>query len=193
MFDLTWDERTFTLIGISLLLILICAAALMYKMKRVIKKWAYAGLMFGKALLIGTLFIGGDSNHNALWAYTPNAFHKAMMNTDFDFSYEKDRITFKNESGTSGFLKLHNGKISFYFLTTVYAPKNIEHLYSLTNAFLSSDQLPNQMRSLIKNKVNQRIQLSNGHVELYGNMIELSVEKPISQDRDSYWKVGLPL
>lgn len=180
MFPFHWDPTMIVLILIAGLLIVFSAFALFKKAKRAVRRWHYASLASGKALLIGTLLFGGGDEVQALLEYTPYSFQQTMLSSDFDFDYKDDRILFSKDEVISGYVQIDDRNVKVFMSAEISAPKNLQTVYKVVDSFTPTSREAAQIRDLVNKKLNRQIRFAHGYVELKGNKVEVMLERPMT-------------
>lgn len=114
MYLLQWDSTQIALILLAVVLIVYAVVALLKKAKRAVRRWHFASLFSGKALLIGTLLFGGEDEVQAFLQYTPYSFQQTILSSDFEFDYKDNRLLFAKDDTLSGSIQLDNQHVKVF-------------------------------------------------------------------------------
>jgi|GEM_PF-1677154 hypothetical protein len=184
MFLLPQDTTSMILLLIALGLIVFSVRAMlraMYKKaKRALSKRYFAGLISGKALLIGTLLLGGGDDVQTLLRHTPSPFQQFMLASDFDLDVKDNRILFSKEKAISGYVQFEEQRATVFLTAEISYPQSVQTVCEAVNAFAPSAQAVSAIQELIRQKVNRRIPLPNGYVEVNGSNVKVQLDRPLA-------------
>lgn len=174
LFGYEWTPLTFGALGGALCLVFWGILAFMKKMKRLAMKTLFGG----STLLLVLFYWLSGSSQPVFLPLMPSAFLQVLKHSDFDLDMKKNQVEFKNDKGLSGAIRLiDKDTISFDTQTVVSAPDSVNKTIDLASSFTGSYGVQNEIHKIIQSKVNQSIALSDGVVELKGNMIHVHLEK----------------
>jgi hypothetical protein len=174
------DTTSMVLLLIAVGLIVFSARALFKKAKKALRKRYFAGLISGKALLIGTLLLGGGDDVQTLLRLTPSPFQQFMLASDFDLDDRDNRILFSKDKAVSGYVQFEEQRATVFLSAEIGYPQSVQTVYEAVNAFAPSAQAVSSIQELIRQKVNRRILLPNGYVEVKGSKVEVRLERPLA-------------
>lgn len=179
MYLLQWDSTQIALIILAVVLIVYAVVALLKKAKRAVRRWHFASLFSGKALLIGTLLFGGEDEVQAFLQYTPYSFQQTILSSDFEFDYKDNRLLFAKDDTLSGSIQLDNQHVEVFVSAQISTPQNLQTFYQVVTSLTPSAQEISQIRELVNKKVNRKIGFTQGYVELKGSTVEIMLERPV--------------
>lgn len=180
MFLFTWNAATIALILLAVVLIVYAVIALFKKARKAVRRFHFASLFSGKALLIGTLLFGGNDEVEALLQYTPYSFQQTLLSSDFEFDYQDNRLHFAKDEALSGFIQLEDQNVRVLVSAQISAPKNLQTFYQVVTSLRLTAQEALQIKELVNKKVNRKLSFAHGYVELKGNTVELMLERPVA-------------
>ncbi len=179
MFWFHWNATTSALLLLAVALIVYAVIALFKKARRKVRKFHFASLFSGKALLIGTLLFGGNDEMEALLQSTPYSFQQALLSSDFEFDYKDKRLLFANDEALSGSIQLEDQTVRVFVSAQISAPKNLQTFYQVVTSLTPTTQEVSQIKELVNQKANRKLSFSHGYVELRGSTVEFMLERPV--------------